>query len=232
VYWLNTGSSTLMTCAASSCTPTVLATGQYFPGALVVLGSTVYWNAFDSTGKICHTWQMPTGGGIPTVWGPCSNGLAASGPRVYGTGNPTNVFEAPLGSGSSPTYIDSSGVTFGSIVASWPNAAWARGASSPTASDGYVSGFTEGASSPNILATGQRSIGLAMDNANVYWSNDQRQGVQGSIVKVPVGGGAVTTVVSGVFAWPIAIDATSVYWLGSVYSASAGAMSGLFKAPK
>jgi|HubBroStandDraft_1064217.scaffolds.fasta_scaffold04028_9 hypothetical protein len=58
------------------------------------------------------------------------------------------------------------------------------------------------------------SFGLAVDNANVYWSNLGGNGI--SIMKVPVGGGAVATLatvrVSEGFGFPIATDGKAVYW--------------------
>jgi sugar lactone lactonase YvrE len=66
------------------------------------------------------------------------------------------------------------------------------------------------------LASGQQPDSMALDSSNVYWANDS---MPSSLVKVPIGGGAVSTLVTtAAFGLPqdtiggIAVDAVHVYW--------------------
>jgi hypothetical protein len=52
------------------------------------------------------------------------------------------------------------------------------------------------------------ALGMAMDSTSIYWNGSA------TILKVPVGGGCVTTLASGQnLPTAIALDATSAYWL-------------------
>ena len=61
------------------------------------------------------------------------------------------------------------------------------------------------------LASGQSPTRIALDHGAVYWINRNDY----SLARVPVGGGAITTIVTPHVggAAGIAVDATSVYWL-------------------
>jgi hypothetical protein len=71
-----------------------------------------------------------------------------------------------------------------------------------------------GACQPVMLASGQAApLDIAVDGMNVYWTNMGHSAGSGTVSKVPVGGGSVTTLASGQSSpYGIAIDATSVYW--------------------
>jgi hypothetical protein len=63
------------------------------------------------------------------------------------------------------------------------------------------------------LLSGAPAIGVevepAMDSTNVYWIEPG----SGSAKRVPLGGGTVVTLASGLNSpWGIAVDSTNVYW--------------------
>ncbi len=65
---------------------------------------------------------------------------------------------------------------------------------------------------PRVIASGESPNGIAVDGASVYWTNY----FDGTVLKVPLGGGSPTTIASrGVGPVAIAVDAASVYWVDS-----------------
>jgi hypothetical protein len=76
--------------------------------------------------------------------------------------------------------------------------------------DGVVMKAPLGGGSPEVLASGQgRPNCIAVDDANVYWTNLGG----GTITKIPIEGGTPMTLASGQHGpGGIAVDGKSVYW--------------------
>ncbi len=74
---------------------------------------------------------------------------------------------------------------------------------------------------PTMVASALSPTGLAVDATTIYWSDwGVGSETDGEIMKVPIAGGEITTLASGVRAPEgIAVDATNVYWpSGDFYS--------------
>jgi hypothetical protein len=65
------------------------------------------------------------------------------------------------------------------------------------------------------LTSGWMALGIAIDEANVYWTDSANP--DGKVVRIAKGGGAPTTLATGQpWAHGVAVDATHVYWTNAV----------------
>src|SRR5665811_85041 len=89
-----------------------------------------------------------------------------------------------------------------------------------------------GACTPTVLASRSdftHTWYLAIDDTNVYWTDEGGAAYTGSVLSVPKSGGAITTLASGQTGpLGIAVTGTDVYWSDHAY-AQFGA--GVMKAP-
>ena len=92
-----------------------------------------------------------------------------------------------------------------------------------------IKGMFAGGSGGQLSRDGaEPPYAVATDGVSVYWANvESNDPFHSSIRKVSVSGGGVTTVVGPIDVGPIAVDATSVYWIGFD-----GATNGVFKSTK
>ncbi len=79
----------------------------------------------------------------------------------------------------------------------------------PYDAGGSVGRVNDDGTGDSILAPGDNPRAIAVDGNYAYWTNDG----DGTVARVPVGGGAVTTLATGqTQPWGIALDDKFVYW--------------------
>jgi hypothetical protein len=128
--------------------------------------------------------------------------IAGDGTSVYWI-DAANVslMKGTPGGGTVTTLVAGLGTTTGELALEGGNVYWAD-----TTSIRMVSSAGQGGAA-TTFQSGQVAPGfVAADANNVYWTT------QGSLVRVPIGGGALVTITSGQTFSYVAIDATSFYW--------------------
>jgi hypothetical protein len=164
--------------------------------------------------------RLATSGGTPVPLGTSPgalNGLTVDATNLYWA-TASAVLKAPIGGGGttttlvtgngSPLAVDTNNLYYGFHGLGGAN------------TYGPVLQVPLAGGTSTTLATGLHMVdGIAVDAANVYWTDNG-----GSVLRVPIGGGAVTTLAAKqVLCGDIAVDATHVYWT---------TVSAVLKAPK
>jgi hypothetical protein len=188
-----------------------LASGLNSPEAVAVDATSVYW---AEAGSIA---QVPLTGGFSVVLTPAAPtafaGVDAAG--VYWFDFNRGAWMAvPLTGG----FANSIPGTMGSSVFSWAGAVVVAGTlywpDQPNTAGHLLSVSTGGGNVTTLatLASGEYGQALATDTTSIYFTTYTSSG-QGSVAKVPLGGGASTMLATG-FARPygIAVDAGFVYF--------------------
>jgi hypothetical protein len=139
--------------------------------------------------------------------------IAVDATSVYWVDVQGELLATPSGGGTTRTLAQIVNGGFVAIAVDGTSVYW-------TAGDGVYAVPRVGGPA-TALATGNRPLGtIAIDDANVYWTTVPagcNGSCTGTIAKVPKGGGAMTTLISGLsypggIAGGLAVDATSVYW--------------------
>lgn len=207
VYWTDGGAGTVMKVLLGGGAPTTLASGQTIPTGIAVDATNVYWaNNSDPSAVM----KMPLGGGAITgyasgqqssIWN-----IAVDATSVYMVGHGSIVTKVPLAGGDPITlapYEFSKASGINNVTVDATHVYW-------TTDDAVMKVPVDGGA-PIVLASGQHIPGgIAVDTANVYWTNGWSVG---DVMKIPLDGGTPTSLASGQIApGKIAVDATSVYW--------------------
>jgi len=144
---------------------------------------------------------------------PGASALAIDGTSVYWTTNsgpsPSRVMKVGL-SGGVPVQLASLEGPIWALAVNGTSVYFTNGRAASTSVS--IESMPLAGGAPTTLISGQSAQVLALDSANMYWTN-QGTGTNGTVMKMPLDGGSPTTLASGQ-AYPntIAVDATSAYW--------------------
>jgi sugar lactone lactonase YvrE len=208
VYWVNAASAgAIMTVTAAGGTPVKLAdiTGQ--PWKLAIRAGVIYWTS-QTAGSVS---KMPEAGGIPTILAinqgtPVAIDVDATTLVWSSVGQSAirSLALAPLGAVTTLAEDQeaASSLRVQAGVAYWTND-----------ETGEVRRAALAGGAPVTLATSSGSYGLALDDRDVYFTDDGA----GTIWRVPQAGGDATLLAEGQqLPGEIAVDGLNVYWVNTV----------------
>jgi hypothetical protein len=201
-------------CTAARVCAVTLASGQNHPWGIGVDSSNVYW-ANTGDGSLA---RVSLAGGSPVTLARSGSGrsVVVDAANVYWTScdgcGAGTLQRLALGGGTPATLATGSPM---GLALGGSSLYWADGSSVLTmpASGGVAT----------TIATGQYvPLAVAVDSANVYWSDNGGS----AIMTMPIGGVTPTTLVSGTLGPSnVALNATSVFWIsgeGSIVSVPLG----------
>ena len=217
IYWASPGDGTIKRVPIAGGSVTTLASGQAEPIGLAVdsTAGVVYWtNTGDGTIRSVST----NGGAVSLVaqgqMDPLNLGLDANNLYWTDPGRGT-VMKCPKQANCNPVTL-SSGTSPTDPALPWGIAV---DASNVYWTDSYgrtVYQLPVGGGIPLVLASFTSALnifnpaGIAIDSTNVYWVDS---GGDGSLNKVPIGGGTMTRMVTGQYTpLSIAVSDANIYW--------------------
>jgi hypothetical protein len=164
----------------------------------VVDDAGVYWSSGDTVSS-----QPATGGAVVTLAtseaSPCV--FAVDATDVYWIDHDGAVMRGPKAGGAAPTWVHGAGAA-NALAIDATNLYWID-------DSGVMAASLSGGAPTMLAADGPTPMAIAVDDANVYWTNGER----GTVKSVPKAGGAVTLLAEyEKYPWSLAVDATSVYW--------------------
>jgi hypothetical protein len=224
VYWLKgtdgslgpvapTPDGQVFQCAKCGCggKPIVLASGQFInnlsAGALAVDATSVYW----SNGNVM---KVPIGGGEVTTLAVAQAGAIAVDKTSVYWADTAAIMKISIGGGSPTTLVAAQA---GPIAIDATNVYWGDGGAGTIMKapigGGNATTLAGAETSPGSLTIWQSPSAIAVDATNVYWTNFSQDSTDATVMKIPIAGGGVTTLASGLQGpYALAVDTSSVYW--------------------
>lgn len=217
-YWTNFDKNTVWSVPVAGGSPTQLAASPAPPYSIVAGPDAVYWVATSpgASGSSAIV-SVPKGGGTATTVVSTATEyagtIAVDSSRLYWALEQDSAIQAQPLTGGMPTTIASTSVgPVTSMVLAGSTIYFV------SFEGGAVLSVPTSGGTPKVLASNQRPLALAVDGSAVYFTDQGPMGTttQASICKVPLGGGAVQTMVSGrnpSGMGDIAVGPSYVYWV-------------------
>jgi hypothetical protein len=187
---------------------------------IIVAGGFVFWTvsatlgsdgAGDTPGQLM---SMPVGGGTPSLLHEFDSlGLTAGASSLYWVED-VGVMGMPLSGGPVTTLVSGQQDGVSAFALDDSYFYWSVYGSSIDTQDLHQVPIAGGAD--KVIASASSFSSIASDAKSVYWTNDK----DGTVVGMPVGGGAATTLASG-RASPggLVLDSGCLYWEETPYQA-------------
>ena len=215
VYWTNLGDAqgSVMRLAIHGTIPVTLATGQD-PVGVALDATYVFWtDAFGGT-----VMKMAKSGGAPTTIATeqfSAGELAVNATDACWTINNGNFPDEVPGvvcvrlSGGTPFTVASGNAIYWGLAL---DATTAYSLSGDGSGSGSIIAIPLAGGTAVTLGSGDPA-GIAVDQANVYWTNNPEDGGTGSVIRVPKRGGDSVTLAAGqINVGAVAVDSQHVFW--------------------
>ena len=212
VYWLTgglvDGDAAVMSVSKNGGAPTTLASGLSNLNKIAVDATNVYWTSGiigpSPSGAVM---TVPKVGGTPTTLasGGVSIGLVVDAAKVYYTDSSTYTVKSVPKNGGASSVLASNQDRPGDMVMDDTYLYWVN-----RAAGGSVAKVAKSGVNPRTLASGlDFPQGIAVDATNAYWAMSDA----GTVMKVPLEGGVVTTIISDQTSPDdLAVDDSFLYW--------------------
>ena len=199
-YWVeNRPSGSVVQASLNSGSEKVLAFNRPNPGAVATDGVNVYWT--EAAGSI---FKVPVNGGAITTLATGIaglGGLASDGTNIFWTQS-GSVVRMPVGGGARTTIIAGRVGMTGRIAVDATSLYWQEG--------NNIVKMPKAGGAVSTLITRASVTGLASDGTHVYLAENLNPG---SILRLPVAGGAPAVLFSGSFnITSVAVGATNFVW--------------------
>jgi hypothetical protein len=204
VYWVDdTSGAGVFRVPIDGGSEDALALAETRPFAIAVSPTHVYWGTFGGQLR-----RVPIGGGPlePVAMEPSGQpimAIALDAVYVYWTGGAPGVFRTPSGGGGSasplvPGEFEPQGIAVSTTSAYWVTLGALR-----------VVSLSGGDASTLVAGSGScGTSSVALGGTNVFWTDS----CSGAINRVPLGGGASTTLGTAKQPYAVAVDSAYVYW--------------------
>jgi hypothetical protein len=210
VFWANSGSGEVMQAKKDGTSSIKITMGEDTPIAVRVAAGKVYWVSYSVLGILR---RAPVGGGtvVDLVAAPVARDIAVGTSTIWWTREPDDIQSIPIdgiddaaAAGLLTNNKLSQGIVFDGTSLYYTNR-----------ETGYVRKADPDFNNETPLAIGDVPYEVAVDAANVYWTEQGSAPGVGKVMKASNVDGAGATALATMQAGPqgIAIDATHVYWV-------------------
>ncbi len=200
-YWAeNRPSGSIVKASLNSGSEQAIAFNRANPTALATDGVNVYWN--EASGSIFKV--SVNGGAVTTMTTgvPTLAGIATDGVNIYWTTSGSTIARMPVGGGAITNVITGRAGASGRLAVDATSLYWQEG--------NTIFKAPKAGGAVTTLLTRASITGLASDGTDLYLAENLNPG---NILRMPVGGGAVTNMFSGSFnLTSVAVGATNFVW--------------------